>query len=370
MRWLALILLLVGSPLTAQTPADAAAQAADRLTAARAQLEAAITARNQVSALTETVQSYEDGLVALRDGLRRVAIRVDTLQTQLDSRSVEISRLLGVLASIGDAPAPLLLLHPTGALGTARAGMMVADVTPALQIRVEELRLQLEELALLQALQETALDTLASGLEGAQAARAALSEAISDRTDLPRRFTDDPIQTALLIASTDTLDSFADGLAQTFDTGDAAPVVQPDGSLTLPVRGTLLRGFNAPDAAGISRPGVILAARPRALVTTPLAATVLFRGPLLDYGNVVILEPAQDVMFVIGGLAEVYTQVGEILPAGAPIGLLGGDAPAIDDILNETDRSGGPAASETLYLEVRDGQSPVNPATWFALDRG
>ncbi|MBS1302389.1 peptidoglycan DD-metalloendopeptidase family protein [Loktanella sp. SALINAS62] len=369
MRTLVLILMLWGGIAAAQSPAEAAQQAADRLTAARAQLDAAGSGSDRVTALSETVGAYEDGLIALRDGLRRLAIQQDTMQTQLDSRSVEVGRLLGVLASIGDAPAPLLLLHPNGALGTARAGMIVADVTPALQSQVDELRLQLEELGLIQSLQETALDTLGDGLEGAQAARAALSAAISDRTDLPRRFSDDPIQTALLLASTDTLDDFADGLAQFFDTGDAAPTLEPTGNLPSPVRGTVLRGFNLPDAAGISRPGVIIAGRPRALVTTPVAATVLFRGPLLDYGNVIIIEPAQDVMMVLGGLAEVYGETGQVLPAGAPVGLLGGDAPAIDDILTETKRSSDPAASETLYLEVREGQSPVDPATWFALDQ-
>ncbi|MEZ5674302.1 MAG: hypothetical protein R3D81_03325 [Thalassovita sp.] len=42
------------------------------------------------------------------------------------------------------------------------------------------------------------------------------------------------------------------------------------------------------DAAGIARPGVVLATRPRALVTTPTAATIRYLGPLLDYGNVMI----------------------------------------------------------------------------------
>ena len=364
-RRLAILLLLAG-PVAAQSPGDAAAQAAARLTAARAQLDAANGARDRVAALTETVRAYEDGLIALRDGLRRVAIRKDTLQAQLDARKAEVSQLLGVLASIGDAPAPLLLLHPSGPLGTARSGMLVADVTPALQARVDDLRAQLEELALLQALQETAADTLTDGLQGAQEARAALSAAVSDRTDLPRRYTEDAVQTALLMASTDTLAAFADALADSVDV--AAPELTPAADLPLPVQGMVLRAFNAPDAAGIARPGVVIAARPQALVTTPVAATLLFRGPLLDYGNVMILEPAQDVLFILGGLAEVYGEAGQVLPAGAPLGLLGGETPPVDANLTQGAAGSGAAATQTLYLEVRDGQSPVNPGTWFALE--
>ena len=360
------VLLMLAAPLAAQSPGDAATQAAARLTAARAQLEAAGGARDRVAALTETVRAYEDGLIALRDGLRRVAIRQDTLQTELDARQGEVSRLLGVLASIGDAPTPLLLLHPSGPLGTARSGMLVADVTPALQANVTALRAQIEELALLQALQESAAATLTDGLQGAQEARAALSAAVADRTDLPLRYTEDAVQTALLLASTDTLAAFADALADSVDV--AAPELAPQGDLPLPVQGTVLRGYNAPDAAGIARPGLVIAARPQALVTTPVAATLLFRGPLLDYGNVVIIEPAQDVLFVIGGLAEVYGTAGQVLPAGAPLGLLGGETPPVDANLTPGAAGTGGSATQTLYLEVRDGQSPVNPATWFAVD--
>ena len=361
-----LLALCLAGPLMAQSPGDSASAAADRLTAARAQLDAAGSARNRVAALTETVRAYEDGLIALRDGLRRVAIRRNTLQAQLDARQAEVSRLLGVLASIGNAPTPLLLLHPSGPLGTARSGMLVADVTPALQAKVSELRAQMEELAVLQALQEGAADTLRDGLQGAQEARAALSAAVSDRTHLPRRYTEDSVQTALLLASTETLAAFADALAGSVNV--ASPELAPQGDLALPVQGTVLRAYNTADAAGITRPGVVIAARPRALVTTPVAATLLFRGPLLDYGNVVILEPAQDILFVIGGLAEVYGEAGEVLPAGSPLGLLGGETPPVDANLTPDQAGSVVAASQTLYLEVRDGQGPVNPATWFALD--
>lgn len=363
---LAAILMLLAGPVAAQSPSDAATQAAARLAAARVQLDAAGGSRDRVAALTETVRAYEDGLIALRDGMRRVAIRRDTLQTQMDSRQAEVSQLLGVLASIGNAPAPLLLLHPSGPLGTARSGMLVADVTPALQAKVGDLKGQLQELALLQALQESAADTLGDGLQGAQEARAALSAAVSDRTDLPQRYTENSVQTALLMASTDTLAAFADALADSVDV--AAPELIPQGDLALPVQGTVLRAYNTADAAGIARPGVVIAARPRALVTTPVTATLLFRGPLLDYGNVIILEPAQDVLFVIGGLAEVYGEAGQVLPAGTPLGLLGGDLPDVDAILTAGTPGTAPAATQTLYLEVRDGQSPVNPGTWFALD--
>jgi septal ring factor EnvC (AmiA/AmiB activator) len=368
-RLLAALLVLAGAAVAQEDPATAAAAAKSRLDAAAQSLTQADGARDRVAALTETVRAYEDGLVAMRDSQRRAAIRATSITAELDAKSASISQLLGVLESMGRAPAPLLLLHPSGPIGTARSGMIAAEVTPALQAEADNLRARLEELAVLRSLQESAATTLAEGLQGAQDARAALSHAISERTDLPLRFEEDPVQTALLIASTETLGAFATGLAETFPQNGANTDVPTDKrGFALPVQGPIVRRYNAPDAAGIARPGIIIAARPRSLITTPITATVLFRGPLLDYGNVIILEPAADVMFIFAGLAEVYGEPGQVLPAGSPLGLMGGEQPSSDGNLKQSTGNDGNAASETLYLEVREGQSPVDPATWFALD--
>ena len=157
---------------------------------------------------------------------------------------------------------------------------------------------------MLRGLQESAADKLRDGLEGAQAARAALSQAIADREDLPRRFIEDPVQTALLIASTDTLEGFASGLSDiALDEADGSlpGIAERKGELPLPVKGTILRRAGEADAAGITRPGIVIATRPHALVTTPAPATVRYRGPLLDYGNVIILEPQAGYSACDGG---------------------------------------------------------------------
>ena len=139
-RILAILLALAG-PVSAQDdPASAALAAAEQLTRAGLALSDATGGRNRVAALTEAVKGYEDGLIAMRDGLRRVAIRQQTLEASLDAKSAEIGKLLGVLQSISRAPAPLLLLHPTGPTGTARSGMIVAEVTPALHAEADALK--------------------------------------------------------------------------------------------------------------------------------------------------------------------------------------------------------------------------------------
>lgn len=353
----------------AQDQATSALEASAKLEEAHQSLIAAESARDRVAALTETVRAYEFGLVTMRDGLRQAVVRKRAVENRLNAKRAEVAQLLGVLQSIGQAPAPLLLLHPNGPMGTARSGMITADVTPAINAEVATLRAELEELAVLNQLQESAAGTLTDGLNGAQTARAALSEAIAQRTDLPKRFEEDSVQTALLLASAETLDAFASGLKDAFSIeNNDAYSTSVKGALTMPMRGTLIRGFNAPDAEGVARPGLTIAGRPKSLITSPTPATILFVGPLLDYGNVVILEPAPDVLFVLAGLAEIYGEAGQVIPEAFPIGLLGGDQPEVDAILTESDRGAGNSSTQTLYLEVREGQTPVDPATWFVLD--
>jgi len=248
--------------------------------------------------------------------------------------------------------------------------MVVSEVTPAIQSRAEDLRGRLEELALVRSLQEGAADQLLRGLQGAQQARADLSQATSDRTDLPNRFAADPDAMELLRNSTQTLEDFASGLL------DISPQIAADtpirafadakGSLDLPVHGELLRRYGEADAAGIKRPGLILATLPQALVTTPWPATIRYAGPLLDYGQVVIAEPEAGALLVLAGMGALLVETGQVLPADAPLGLMGGDAPDPNTFLLNAGKGAGSALTETLYIELRQDENPVDPTDWFA----
>jgi septal ring factor EnvC (AmiA/AmiB activator) len=374
-RWLAAAVLLglaLARPLPAAPtdPAQLALRAAHALEQAQIALERAEGARDRVAALTRVIRAYEEGLMALREGLRRAAIREAELTRRFAAEGEKLSRLLGALMSIGGAEVPELLLHPAGPLATARAGMILGDVTPALKEQAEALRRELEELAILRELQARAADQLAQALAGVQEARARLSEAISNREELPRRFLADPQAVASLIASSETLAAFASGLAEiggsAAEEGPVLPAFERmRGRTPLPVTGRILRRFGEADAAGIRRPGLVIATPPRALVTSPWPATIRYRGPLLDYGNVIILEPASGYLLVLAGLDEVYGEIGEVLEAGAPVGLMGGAAPAAEELLSQAPGGAGGELSETLYMELRKNNEPVDPEPWF-----
>ena len=325
-------------------------------------------ARYRVEALTQTVRAYEEGLLALREGIRQAALRERTILMAFDAERDRLSRLLGVLQSIEAAPAPVVLMHPEGPLGTARAGMILSEVTPAVASQARALRAQLEELAALRAVQDMALRDLSDALERAQDARTQLSQAIAERRMLPENFLSDDVAMTQLVDSVDSLDTLSALLAQS---PPAASPELPDfitarGTLHLPVLGTQLRAFGEADAAGVARPGLVYATRAGALVTAPWPASVRYAGPLLDYGNVIILEPEAGYLLVLAGLDTVYVNTGVVIPAASPLGLMPGGAESdTEELIVATLQGSGAALSETLYMELRENGVPVDPAEWF-----
>jgi len=365
--WAALVPVVVPAPALAGDAgpeAAGAAQAADALRAAIGAMREAERAEDRIAALTRTIGAYEDGLALLRESLRAVEVRERELAGALQASRGHLSRVLGAMVAIGEAPAELLPVHPGGPKATVEAALVLGAVAPAVRAEADALRSQLGELTAIRALRQEALATLQEGLEAAETARAALGEAVSERAGLPRRFLEDPEELKALVAAAETLDAFAAGVAGLeSDIGPPrADFAGAKGTLPLPVRGTVLRRSGEADAAGITRPGLVIATAADAIVTAPWTATIRYRGPLLDYGNVMILEPASGYLLVLAGLGTVYGETGDVVAAGAPVGLMPG-GPAPDAAAAE--EPGGAGRAETLYLELRQGTMPVDPAPWF-----
>ena len=347
-----------------------ARDAARELEEAAIKLVVAKGEKDRIAALTDTIQAFETALSSLRASLRKVASAQKDIKTRLDLREENISRLIGVLYSIGNEPAPAKLVHPDGPLTTARAGMLLSDVLPRLQRPVEQLKKDLEDLKTLETLQTDSSVILESGLRELQSARSDLVAAASSREELPRRFIEDPAKTAILIAASESIETFIKGLS-IYGLDDLAQplpdIEEKKGTLAFPVHGRVLRGFNENDAAGIKRPGIVVATTSAAIVTTPAAVTIRYQGDLLDYGLVSILEPQRGILFVFSGLEKTFGKIGEVLPEGSPVGIMGGKPLSAQKILQESVVTGGTYRPETLYVEVRVNEKPQDPLEWFAV---
>ena len=337
-----------------------ASEASEALGRAAESLAAAEGASDRIVALTETIRAYEAGLAAMREGLRQAALSERDVATRLAAQDAELGELLVLLQNVTRAGQARSVLHPGNAVQTVRAGILGAALVPALEERSAALERDLQDLVALRTLQEAGIDTLTVGMEQVREARFQLSQAISERTDLPPSTATDEAAMQALINSSETLAGFADSLSSTGETE-----TDVSAAWTMPVRGRLLWSFDEADASGVRRPGWVIAAAAEALVTAPASATVRFSGDLPRHGPVAILETDPGRLVILTGQARNFVQRGQIVAQDEPIALMGGGDTALQENLIETSLLGGQPRDETLYIEIRQGQVPVDPAAFL-----
>lgn len=357
--------LLTAGPLAAATdgPPDRLALADTRLVAATAAVEAAAMqggpdADAAIDALAAAMTGQEAALAELRAEVGAAAAREGELALELARRGDETARLLAAMQAASRAPEAAAGLHPEGPLAAARAAALMQRIQPWLRAEAAEISARLAEVEQAQAARDRGAATLDEGLRELAAARGTLRGALAGQATAP-------VSAAAGVAAADARE--ADSLSELADRlAPAAPLVDPDPqALRRPVVGRVLRGFREPDGAGMRRPGLTLAAAPLTLVTAPADASVRYAGPFLDYGYVVVLQLRPDAVMVLAGMATLATDSGAVVRAGAPLGFLGGREVGAQEFLMLGEPGTGETPDETLYIELRHGRGPVDPAPWF-----
>jgi septal ring factor EnvC (AmiA/AmiB activator) len=364
--------LLLAGALAAVPAAAAEPPGLARVEEARALLEEAETALARAEsriarreALQKAVEAHEAALGALRAGLRALAAEDRRLTRDLAAERTRLAGLLGALQGLSLAPRSALLAHPGGALEAARSAQVIADMTPRLRARLEEAGRRIDALRSVRLGQEIARAEARGALAALQALRAE-----ANRRRGGRRYRE--VRAALMRQSEEAAARAADldDLARTLraalplDTG-ARPFEQTRGTLPPPVAGRVTARYGAPDPWGRPGEGLSWTAPAHAEVTAPVDGTVRYAGPLIDYGEVVILEPEEGWLLVLAGLARAERRVGETVLAGERLGALGGPLPQSEEFLLEAGGSVPQVRTTDLYLELRRSGTAVDPAPWF-----
>ncbi|WP_316015497.1 murein hydrolase activator EnvC family protein [Roseobacter sp. HKCCA0434] len=360
------MLTLWALPLTAQVDAVGRTERAAALIAEAGERFADLPrGADRLAALAEVVQGYEIGLVAQREVERDLARRAGVLRAEVERENARIARLLAGLQRAALAPAPLLMLHPQGPEGAARASQVMAGLVPRLQAEAEGVRTLMAELDALAREQARSAESLRDGLAGVEAARAELHAALDGRTLTPPP---DPALVARLRADATSLQDFARMLArQGGGSGQDEGFADQRGRLPLPAPGRVVRAFGEAGGDGIVRPGIVLAVDGVRQVIAPAAGTLRYGGAFLDYGHIVVLEPENGWLMVIGGLDEVQRAAGEVLLAGEPVGTLTQTRSGPAGFGLEPQGETGTNRQRTIYVELRRNGVPVDPAPWFTM---
>jgi septal ring factor EnvC (AmiA/AmiB activator) len=154
-----------------------------------------------------------------------------------------------------------------------------------------------------------------------------------------------------LAAKAKSLGQLVSGLdAREGSAADAA-----DLRLTPPVQGAPERRFNDPWPGQARSEGWSWRTQTGAVVLAPADGRIDYLGPLKGWGLVLILRLNAGYHVVLAGLDTAKGRIGSEVSAGEPIGHMAAALPVSKD----------KGAFPELYLEVRRGETPVDPARWL-----
>jgi septal ring factor EnvC (AmiA/AmiB activator) len=134
--------------------------------------------------------------------------------------------------------------------------------------------------------------------------------------------------------------------------GTLASASQPKGQLTAPVAGTIFRAWGDQTDAGPAL-GISYHAAPAARVVSPCAGRVEFADRFRSYGLLLIVNCGGGYHAVLAGFDRLDVKPGQAVQAGMPVGAMPNWDP-------------GAGNRPALYVELRHGGQPVNPAPFLS----
>lgn len=307
--------------------------------------------RQQIIDISKRQGGSEQRAAVYRARLETINLQEADITRRLTAERGRETRLLSALQIYSRNPPPAIMLTPRRANDAVLAVIIMQAITPELQKRTHvlvEQNAQLVNLRRQAALQNEGLFISENEVSGQ---RREIEGLIRQKTALEDQ----------LLGQADKMDANAIAMKARED--------RMRGNLPLrgllggdtdrqhlgqPVVGNKVRDFGATDAAGGAAPfsrGVYYAAQPGAQVTAPAEGEVEYAGPLESYGQVVILGVGNNYHVVLTGIGRVYVDKGQTVGRGEPIGRM----PNLSD------------KKTVLYLELRKGEDPVNPANIIQL---
>lgn len=122
---------------------------------------------------------------------------------------------------------------------------------------------------------------------------------------------------------------------------------QAKGKLSKPAKGAIITYFHQELSKGVKSNGIDIKTSSKAQVVAPYDGKVIFAGPFKNFDTLVIVDNGEGYTTLLSGLKETYTQVGQMLLVGEPVGIM----PSGDN--------------NKLHMEIRKNNQPLNPNDWL-----
>ncbi len=343
------------SNVDAQRQARAIDRDADRARAQALQQQVE-TLRRQLVALGGAEASGERAVGGAKGRLEKLNLEEAQLKIRMGHNQESLTKLLGALQMFQRNPPPPLLVDPRSARDAARAAILIQAIAPELERRSREFATASEQLKAIRRRAAAASGSLFQAESDLADRQAKIQDLIDQKRALEvqlrsdaqvadsdvRRLAARARSLGELVTALDAHDPHARDLAAGLPSTAMTAVFTP------PVTGPVARRFGEAGADPLRAKGWTWTTESGGVVVSPAAARVDYAGPLKDWGLVLILRVGADHL-VLAGLSRVDVDTGMSVAAGEPVGRAGAGSPRPE-----------------VYLEVRHGVTPVDPARWFA----
>jgi septal ring factor EnvC (AmiA/AmiB activator) len=357
-----LALVMAGGVALAQQAEQARAGAEARAATARAEEQRLAAARVAAAA---RLRDLEAATLAAANRVASLAQRQREQAARLQAAGEELAPMLPVMERLALYPAETLLAVPLPPEPAVRGLLVMGAIGRRLEADAAAVRAGQAEAARLAREVAAEMPALAHAQVEQANAAAALDREIAEARRQRQAAEDDAAEaarrSAIEAAKAETLPAAlsrlqAERRARRRQEALAAPAGPGLGEghapLTAPVGGAVTRGWGEGGDAGAAS-GITLAAAPGARVLAPCSGRVVFASPFRSYGLLLIVDCGGGWHAVLAGLERFDVEAGDGVRAGEPLGVMPGWDP----------RASAPRPG--LYLELRKGGQPVNPAPYL-----
>ncbi|WP_052726513.1 murein hydrolase activator EnvC family protein [Devosia epidermidihirudinis] len=387
---------------TVEASLDLSQERIDQLKAEIAELEGDRTKQNAaLIAAAQRVKLAEIEVADVEDRLSELIVSELEVRGRLDGADAEIANVLAALERISLNPPPALIVDPDDALGSARSAILIAAIAPQLRAKADAVTADLKALTDIKTAalaEEATLKANHSVLEEEQLRIATLIAARKQGISVRTAELDAEVQEAVALAArattlkelVDALSSRVNSVSTAAAASDASndpnaiqlspeavhlalsnsartepgiPFSAAKGYLTIPANGTNVVNYGSSDGFGGISHGISLVTRADAQVVSPADGWVLYKGPYLNYGQIIILNTGQSYTTLLAGLDSVTVDIGQFVQMGEPLGTMGSRTSG------RTVTTNAGNDQPTLYIELRHNNQPVDPTGWWAANQ-
>lgn len=389
-------------PATARTDLEAveasialSQERVDALKAEIAEMEGDRTKQNAaLIAAAQRVKLAEIEVADIEERLSQLIVSELEVRGRLDGSNTEMANVLAALERISLNPPPALIVDPDDALGSARSAILISAIVPQLRAKADAVTADLKQLTEIKnaaLAEEATLKANFSVLEEEQlriatliaarkqgidvrsaelAAQEAEAVALAARATTLKELIDSLSARATSVqtpsgptdpnAVTMTPEQIRVALANSARTEPALPFAAAKGYLTMPANGVNVVDYGASDGFGGISHGISVVTRAEAQVVAPADGWVLYKGPYLNYGQIIILNTGQNYTTLLAGLDTVSVDIGQFVLMGEPLGTMGSRT------IGRTVTTNAGNSQPTLYIELRQNNEPLDPTGWWA----